>query len=83
MTSPKSLARLCALLLAATVAGTTLVAQSNLDFTLLNKTGLTISELYLSSAHSTDWEEDVLGRDVLKNGESVEFGQALFRIEMA
>lgn len=56
----------------ATLAGVTVVAQSKLDFTLVNKTGLTISELYVSPAHSTEWEEDVLGRDVLKHNESLE-----------
>lgn len=48
------------------------LAQSQLDFTLLNRTGLTINELYVSPSKSDDWEEDVLGRDVLKQGESVE-----------
>lgn len=47
-------------------------AQRNLDFTLLNRTGLTINELYVSPSKSDDWEEDVLGRDVLAHGESVD-----------
>jgi hypothetical protein len=47
-------------------------AQRNLDFTLLNRTGLTINELYVSPSKSDDWEEDVLGRDVLKHGETVD-----------
>jgi hypothetical protein len=46
--------------------------QSKLDFTLLNRTGLTIQELYVSPDESEDWEEDVLGRDVLKHSESVD-----------
>jgi hypothetical protein len=41
------------------------------DFTLVNRTGLTISELYVSAAQSDDWEEDILGVDVLPDGESV------------
>jgi hypothetical protein len=49
-----------------------LLAQSKLDFTLKNDTGLTISELYVSPNTSDDWEEDVLGRDILKHGESLD-----------
>jgi len=62
-----------ALSLFALSAFTPLVAQNpKLDFTLLNRTGLTISELYVSPTNVDDWEEDVLGRDVLKHGESVD-----------
>ena len=42
------------------------------DFTLVNKTGYEIGEVYLSPAKSADWEDDVLGQDVLPNGERVE-----------
>ena len=49
------------------------IAQNKkLDFELVNQTGLTINEVYVSPTSADDWEEDVLGRDVLKNGESVE-----------
>ena len=41
------------------------------DFTLVNATGYTIEQVYVSPIKVTDWEEDVLGRDVLANGESV------------
>ena len=37
------------------------------DFVLVNKTGLTISEVYVSASKSNEWEEDVLGRDVLED----------------
>jgi hypothetical protein len=47
------------------------IAQSKLDFTLKNDTGLVIAELYVSPNTSEDWEEDILGRDVLKHGESL------------
>ena len=40
------------------------------DFTIVNKTGYTINELYVSSAKSDDWGSDVLGRDTLPSGES-------------
>jgi hypothetical protein len=42
------------------------------DFVLVNKTGLTIDELYVSPTHDNEWGEDVLGKDVLKNNENVE-----------
>lgn len=42
------------------------------DFTIVNATGYTISEVYVSPAKASDWEEDVLGRDVLADGERQE-----------
>lgn len=44
----------------------------NLDFTLVNKTGLTIVELYISTTKDDKWGEDVLGQDVLKDGAKVD-----------
>jgi hypothetical protein len=41
------------------------------DFTLHNATGKEISELYVSSADTEDWEEDILGEDTLATGASV------------
>lgn len=41
------------------------------DFTLVNRTGYTIEQVYVSPIKARDWEEDVLGRDVLDDGESV------------
>jgi len=41
------------------------------DFTLHNETGREISELYVSTADTTDWEEDILGADTLANDESL------------
>jgi hypothetical protein len=42
------------------------------DFTLENRTGYAISEVYVSPSNTTDWEEDVMGTDVLGDGEQVE-----------
>jgi len=56
-----------ALLLAAAPA---LAAQQ--DFTLENNTGYTIEQVFVSAASSRDWEEDVMGWDILADGESVE-----------
>ena len=38
------------------------------DFVLLNDTGYTIEEVYVSPSRAQTWEEDVLGRDVLADG---------------
>lgn len=66
--------KLVSLLIIALVAGSlfTVSAQNRkLDFTLENRTGSTIMELYVSAASTNDWEEDILGVDVLADGESV------------
>lgn len=42
------------------------------DFTLYNETGVDIYELYVSPASTDQWEEDVLGVDVLEDGDSVD-----------
>jgi hypothetical protein len=42
------------------------------DFTLINKTGLVLDQVYISPANVDDWEEDVLSKDVLEDGESFE-----------
>lgn len=47
-------------------------AQGKQDFTLTNMTGYTISEVYVAPTKSEDWEEDVMGQDVLNDGERVE-----------
>jgi hypothetical protein len=48
------------------------VAKDARDITVINKSGKPITELYISPADSSDWEEDVLGVDVLEDGESIE-----------
>ena len=52
------------------VTSPTSAQQGKQDFTLHNKTGLAIQELYVSPASKDDWEEDILGVDVLPSGES-------------
>ena len=42
------------------------------DFTLVNETGVEIHKVFISPHDSNDWEEDILGRDTLPNGESVD-----------
>ena len=41
------------------------------DFTLVNRTGYTVSHVYVSAANTDSWEEDVLGEDTLVNGDHV------------
>ena len=41
------------------------------DFTLVNRTGVEIYELYVSPASVDDWQEDVLTVDTLPDGEEV------------
>lgn len=44
----------------------------NQDFTLVNKTGYEIGEVYVAPSKSDEWEEDVLGQDVLVDGDRVD-----------
>lgn len=37
---------------------------------ITNRTGYTIYYMYISPANSTSWEEDVLGTEVLMNGDT-------------
>jgi hypothetical protein len=54
------------------LAASPILAQSKLDFTLMNDTGLTIAEVYVSPSDADEWQEDVMGKDVLKHRESVD-----------
>lgn len=47
-------------------------AQESLnDFTLVNKTGYVIDKVFVGASKSEEWGEDILGQDVLNDGESV------------
>lgn len=39
------------------------------DFTLVNQTGVEIYSLFISESANDEWEEDVLGDDVLPDGD--------------
>jgi hypothetical protein len=59
------------------VAGIALLSASaapagDQDFTLVNKTGVEIHALHVAPHSSDDWGEDILGKDTLANGESLE-----------
>jgi len=46
--------------------------DKNLDFKLINSTGVGIDKVFLSPTSSEHWGEDVMGRDTLPSGESVD-----------
>ena len=47
-------------------------SQAKQDFTLLNKTGVEIDKVFISPHDVNEWQEDILGRDTLPDGESVD-----------
>jgi hypothetical protein len=38
---------------------------------IINATGVTMTHFFASNSGQNDWEEDILGQDVLRNGASV------------
>jgi hypothetical protein len=48
------------------------VKGPKLDFELVNKTGYDISDVYVAPSKEREWGDDVMGKDILPNGESVE-----------
>ncbi|MFZ1562606.1 MAG: hypothetical protein WAT37_21880 [Saprospiraceae bacterium] len=44
----------------------------NLDFVLVNKTGYDIENIYVAPTKQQTWGDDIMGRDLLEDGESVE-----------
>ena len=46
--------------------------QAKQDFTLVNKTGYALSEVYVAPSKSDYWESDILGRDLMPDGEAFE-----------
>lgn len=65
--------RLCAFALAALALAWAAAAQNKaLDFKLVNKTGVDINAVYIAPSDSDDWGDDVMGKDTLDDGDSVE-----------
>jgi len=60
--------------LAALAGGASLASadEAKQDFDLVNKTGYDISHVYVSPTKTDDWEEDVLGKDILSDGDEWE-----------
>lgn len=46
-------------------------AQSQQDFQLVNRTGYTIDEVYVSAASQNSWGDDLMGDDSLENGQAL------------
>ena|ERR1039457_6570637 len=65
-----SLAIVAAALLAGSVGLVAHVQSQN--FTLVNQTGLTIAELYLSPTKEKTWGDDILGEGVLEDNHKME-----------
>lgn len=57
---------------AAANANANTAATAAQDFTLVNQTGVEIDKVFVSPHEKDDWEEDVLGKDTLPAGQSVE-----------
>ena len=59
-------------LVAAISAGSATAQEAKQDFTLVNKTGYDISEVYLSASHADSWEDDLLADedDTFGDGDS-------------
>jgi hypothetical protein len=49
----------------------TLASAAPQDFELTNATGYDLKNLYISPTTTNDWQDDVLGEDVLGNGQAV------------
>ena len=47
-------------------------AEGKQDFTLVNKTGYQIEKVFVSPTKSDDWQDDILGRGTLDDGEKVD-----------
>jgi len=67
----KSKVALTLAVIALFVTATAFARAGKQDFMLHNATGVEIHELYVSPHTSNDWEEDILGKDTLADGESV------------
>ena len=48
------------------------VAAANRVVEVINATGMTMVEFYASVTTTNSWEEDILGDDVLEDGESID-----------
>lgn len=55
---------------AAMLMGAFSARAGDADFTLINRTGYAIAEVYVSPANKDNWGRDRLGRSVLENGRS-------------
>lgn len=66
----KKLARRVLFSLVSTVLVTGAAIAGDADFTLVNKTGYTLREVYVSPSHKNAWGKDRMGDNYLDNGKS-------------
>lgn len=45
--------------------------QAKQDFALVNRTGYALSHVYVAPTKSDDWGDDIMGEDIVQNGETV------------
>lgn len=65
-------ALLCLIAIALSIFAASVVLAGDQDFTVTNKTGVEIHKLFIAPHSSDDWEEDILGKDTLEDGESLD-----------
>jgi len=68
----RTLALRAAALTAAAWAFAAPALAQDMMFTLINRTGYTLVEFYAAPPTASDWEEDILGEDVLETGHSTQ-----------
>lgn len=68
---------LATLVASAWLAAAPVLAQSQQDFALVNRTGYQINELYVSASANTRWGRDILGDEVMPSGtrRNITFGR--------
>ena len=55
----------------AALSAPALAEDAKQDFRLVNRTGYELKALFVSPSKSDDWQEDVLGQEVLEDGKAV------------
>ena len=53
-------------------AATSSAQDAKQDFTLVNKTGVVIDQLHITPSKADTWGDDILGKDVLNDGEETD-----------
>lgn len=54
------------------LALTTVAKADKRDFSLTNSTGYDIHSVFVDSANSKSWSDDIMGRDVFHDGETID-----------
>ncbi|MGB3275262.1 MAG: hypothetical protein WBA82_03645 [Castellaniella sp.] len=62
---------LASALLASTAFASGTASAADRKVTVINKTKTVMTEFHASRASTSDWEEDILGSDMLKPGQSI------------